>query len=989
LDRAYSTRVPQERKLATVLFADIVDSSGATTSVEPEVLRGTLSEAFSRMRGVLTAHGGTVEKFIGDAVMAVFGVPVAHDDDAERAVRAALAMRETIATLHRRPALELRIGINSGEVVSGDEEHAESLVTGVPVIVAARLEQAASRGEILVGDLTRRLTLGRFRYGPVRTITGKGIGDVEAATVEAIVQSQPGRVSPRGVSFIGRGRELGVLRDMHAELGSTGGARRAVVLGAAGIGKSRLADEFAKQLAPAGIFRGHCPPYGQGITLSPLREIVRESAGIAPTDTSQEAREKLESAVASNRFLSEGGAILNWLMALAVAEPGMSDLAPEKVHGELAFALARYLGGISRSLVMTLVVEDLHWAEPALLEILDELTSQIRVPALILALARPEFVERYPSWATGSRDVRIELEPLTREQTELLAGDLLRERSVEQDVLSAVALRAEGNPLFVEELAQVVLDHGDPQAVPPTLHGVIASRLDRIDPRAKRLLQRASVLGRDFWLDAVPWEDDAALLRRDAAEALRRDLIGARDELGPSGTTTYRFRHALIRDVAYHSTPKSERSRLHDHYARWLHAAAGERAREYAEIVAYHAEEAFRLAREVEVADTSALGRGAFEALVASATAARDRADFRASLAQSERALEIAEAASIAVRDRIPAFAHSAMVRLRLEPSPEAHVLLDRAIDLARAEGPSEPLVRMLVWRAQVALVDDVGVARALFAEAVDAARAMRDDELISYALWGSGQPLETTGALVEQIHILTEARDRMVRFGSDRWLVDTLADISASELEIGDTKTAVSHAEAAAALAEERGTRIQRFKASVAVARSSLASKDVERALRVARSAFELAQELGGPWALAESARTLAEAHQASGDLASARRVLEECSARLDPTKMPAMRGRISRVRALLSQIYLALEEPDLARSAAAAARSAAPTADIRARALGAAALAQVEASAGHENEAKRLLDEALRIVEHSDYRVLTARLRAERARLAAQIVG
>lgn len=980
--------MPQERKLATVLFADIVDSSGAANTVEPEVLRGTLSAAFAGMRGVLTAHGGTVEKFIGDAVMAVFGVPTAHDDDAERAVRAALALREKVASMRERPALVLRIGINSGEVVSGDEEHAESLVTGRPVIVAARLEQSAQHGEILVGELTRRLTLGRFRYGPVRTITGKGVGEIEAAAVEAVINEQPGRVSPRRGSFIDRERELELLLKTHAEVASAGGARRVLMLGAPGIGKSRLADEFTEQIPSAGVFRGHCPPYGQGITLSPLREIVRQGAGISPTDTAQEARDKLERAVEPITAFAEGGALVSWLMALAVARPGVSDLAPEKVHGELSSALARYLEGITRSPVLTLVLEDLHLAEPALIEILDELTAQIRTPAMILALARPEILERYSGWSSASPDLRTALDPLTRDETERLANDLLGAGAVGQEVLAAVALRAEGNPLFIEELAQVVLDQGDPHAVPPTLHGVIASRLDRSEPKVKLLLQRASVLGRDFWLDALPWEDDAALLPRHAAEAARRDLISARRELGPTGTPTYRFRHALIRDVAYQSTAKAERSRLHDHFSRWLHAAAGERGREYAEIVAYHAEQAFRLATELAVIDTSELGRRAFEALVASATAARDRADFRASLTVCERALEIADAASVPTRERTRALAHAAMARLRLEPTPEAHALLDRAIELARAEGPSEHLIRMLVWRAQVALVDNVRVARDLFREAVDAARALRDDELIIYALWGSGQPLQTTGALVEQIHLLTEARDRMVQTGSDRWLVDTLADMSASELEIGDTHAAAARAEEAAAAAEDRGTRLQRFKAALAVARASLASSDTLRALSVARSAFALGLELGGPWASAESAEILAEAHLASGDLEAARRVLEECSAKLDPATMPAMRGRIARVCALLSQVHLALNESELARSAAEAALSAAPAADIRARALATAALAHVEMSSGREEAAKRLLDEALRVVEHSDYRVLTARLRAERAGLTAQIV-
>ncbi|MGH2450192.1 MAG: adenylate/guanylate cyclase domain-containing protein, partial [Candidatus Limnocylindria bacterium] len=894
--------MPEERKLATVLFADIVQSSRVAQVHDPEVVRRTLGEAFAAMRDVLAAHGGTVEKFIGDAVMAVFGVPVAHEDDAERAVRAASAMREAVAALERSPALALRIGVNSGEVVAGDAG-TEPLVTGSPVIAAARLQQASAPGEILVGELTRRLTAQEASFGPVREVAAKGIGSIQAAPLLDIA-SLSARAAAASSLFVGRRRELTALRRAFAEARRTGRPRRVLLVGPPGLGKSRLAEELVRGLDGSPVLRGRCLPYGQAVTLWPLRELVRDGAGITLPDSPEDARAKLAAAV-MRAVGSEATDVLGPLAALVAAEPTASEMGPEVI----ATALARYLEGLAGPSGLTAIIDDLHFAEPALLEVLEYGLAHAGGGLLLLGLARPELLERYPRWSEPSPGTQvIELAPLSPPQTDRLARALLRGHRVAPERLSTLVSRSEGNPLFVEELAHVVLEQGDPAAVPPTLLALIAARLDGLEPDVKRLMQRGSVFGGEFWLDALG-DDDTERTARAAADAERRRLITASRSTGPSGTRTYRFRHPLIREVAYASTSKAQRARLHDHVARWLPAAAGARAREYAEIVAYHAEQAFIAAHQIEAPEKEDLGRRAFGALVGSGTAARDRADFRAALGLYERALAVAaESAAVPAQQRARALGLAAIARLRLEPTPEALALLDEAIAAARSEAPTDDLVRMLVWRAQVALAEDVDAARTLFAEAVASARGTEDNEVIAYAIWVSAQSEETIGALRAQANVLSEARQQMTSTGADRWLVDTLVDMSANALQQGAQRAALVNSQDAVATARRRGTRLQRCKAELALARALLATGDVESALGAAIAGFELAQEIGGPWAEAESAEALAEVHVARADLGAARHVLESCAAQLDPASTPAMRGRIARVLALLARVRLAL---------------------------------------------------------------------------------
>src|SRR5438876_374904 len=484
---------------------------------------------FTRTREILVAHGATVEKFIGDAVMAVFGVPAAHEDDAERAIRAALALRADVSPNREdgRPGFTLRIGINTGEVVTGDGEGAEFLVTGEPVIVAARLEESAGHGEILVGPLTREITRGRVSYGPLRTLQTKGMGPIEVAAAESLLG--PNATTGHTASpFVGRDAEMRLLDDVHRRVASTGRPHLVTIYGDAGMGKSRVALEFLRRLDPAEpIARAACLPYGHAITYWPLQELIRGEAAITPTDGRDTARSKIESRVAGMEGLDEleSRAIARELAALALADADtpQSELTSDARRRELALGMTRYLEARLGTTPGTIVLEDLHWAEEPFLALLEELLEQLHAPLLLLCLARHDLLERRPSWGSGRTNaMAIALEPLDVPETEKLVRALLAggsDRPVDE-----IVARTEGNPLFVEEYVHMLVDQGSRAVVPPTLHGVIAARIDATTPGVKRLLHEASVIGRDFWLDALPTTPAAA----DVAEAERRGLISRR-----------------------------------------------------------------------------------------------------------------------------------------------------------------------------------------------------------------------------------------------------------------------------------------------------------------------------------------------------------------------------------------------------------------------------------------------------------------------------
>jgi class 3 adenylate cyclase len=971
--------VPQERKVVTVLFADIVDSSATTRSYDAEVLRAALARMFARTREILVAHGATVEKFIGDAVMAVFGIPVAHEDDAERAVRAALALRADVSPNREdgRPGFTLRIGINTGEVVTGDGDGAEFLVTGEPVIVAARLEQMAAHGEILVGPLTREITRGRVTYGPVRTIQTKGMGAIAVAAAESL--AGPSAATGHTASpFVGRESEMRLIEDVHRRVAATGRPHLVTVYGDAGVGKTRLALEFLRQRDPdEPMARAACLPYGHAITYWPLQELIRGEAAITPTDGRDAVHAKIEARVAGMKGVDdqESRAIARELAALALADADtpQSELTSDARRRELALGMTRYLEARLGSTPGTIVLEDLHWAEEPFLALLEELLEHLRAPLLLLCLARPDLLERRPSWGSGRTNaMAIALEPLDVRETERLVRALLAggsDRPVDE-----IVERTEGNPLFVEEYVHMLVDQGSRAVVPPTLHGVIAARIDATTPGVKRLLHEASVLGRDFWLDALP----TAPIVADVTEAERRGLISQRARRGPSGSPTFVFRHGLIRDVAYASLSKAERTRVHDHYSRWLETAAGERAQEYAEIVAYHAERAFALAHELDAAGAADLGRRAFTLLSRSAAGASARGEFRASRELNDRALGVAvNDGGFPPAELASARALGAIVKLRLDSDFAAVNELDRAIDAARTLGPSTELVRLLVWRASsVTILDDIAGSERQFEEAIAVARETGDREILAYAVWASCEPLGLTGRLEEQARLLEHALDE-VRAVAAPYEVACLGEICVNAVARGDHARARDVADEAIAAARASGRRMDRWRAAYALSVALLASGD-PGARAATEEALILAREIGGPGALAEAAHTASLARQASGDLDGARAVLDETFAQLDPSRMTIQRDAITRLETRRAEVALARGDIETARVSATTAVRIAPKPHVETRAEALLALASVAVVEERHADARSLIADAMALLAPSGYRDL--RERAER---------
>ena len=642
------------RRLVSVLFADVVGSTALGEQLDPEPLRALLGRYFAAARHIVESHGGTIEKFIGDAVMAVFGLPQTHEDDALRAVRAATELRSAIQELNdvlsaqRDLRVEFRIGVNTGQVVAGGgPPGTEALVTGDAVNVAARLQQAASPGEVLIGEETLRLVRDRVRVAEVKALDAKGkASPVLAYPLRELLDLTVHRVARDGTAFVGRERELERLLQAFEDSRIEQRCYLFTLLGSAGVGKSRLVNELTRALgSSARVVGSGCLPYGEGITFWPIAEMVRELAG-AEEGAAESARVRVADTVAEgpdSRFIAE----------LVESAVGLSEEASDLQ--DVFWAIRRWLEGQARAKPLVCLIEDIHWAEPTLLDLLEHIADWTRdAPILLLCTSRPELLETRPNWGGGKVNATtVLLEPLSADATRTLVEGLVSRVNLPAGLVERISETAEGNPLFAEEISQMLADeHSEGVTVehetlpmPTSIQAVIAARLDRLPASERVVAERASVAGRVFERGAVvalvPESEPSVV-----SEQIRRLMLKELVQPDRSELTTgeaFRFRHALIRDAAYETLSKQERADLHERFALWIEEVTSERATEYAEITAHHYEQAFSYRHELGLDDARSgrLARRAGDLFLGAARRARSRGDEPTALKLFRRASEL------------------------------------------------------------------------------------------------------------------------------------------------------------------------------------------------------------------------------------------------------------------------------------------------------------------------------------------------------------
>jgi class 3 adenylate cyclase/tetratricopeptide (TPR) repeat protein len=639
-------RLDAERKPVTVLVCDLAGFTARSDRADPEDVKATLRPFHARIVRELENHGGTLDKFIGDAVLGVFGAPVSHEDDPERAVRAAFRILDAIEELNEeRPGLGLaaRIGIDTGPavVVLGPGPQVGERVTGEVVTRAGLLQGAAPVGGIAIGEPTYRATRDLFAFEALPLAAGAAAGPIEAwrpISVSRLVRERP------KTPFVGRDQEAALLRAAYRR--SVGGpsVQLVTVTGEPGIGKSRLVQEFAEDLdRERDIIRwrvGRCRPYGEGVAFAPLADIVKAEAGILESDPLDVVRTKLSRAV---DVVAEDPAERDWLKARLGPLVGLGDPAAAD-RAESFTAWRRALEAMAAQHPTIVVLEDLHWADPALLDFVEEVVDRSSgLPLLVLCAARPELYERCPRWGGTRNATSVSLRPLSETEMAMLVSALLEPSALPAATRAALLERSGGNPLYAEEFGRMLADRAGPDddtiAVPESVQALIAARLDTLPPDAKSILQDAAVLGRVFWAGAVaqiagrPREQVEAWLN----ELSRQELIRPVRSSSIAGDREYAFWHVLVRDVAYGQIPRADRGTKHRTTAEWIEGAAGDRVLERAELLAHHYGLAVDLAGPEADADLRAR---AGLALVLAADRVR-RLDAEAAERSLARALEL------------------------------------------------------------------------------------------------------------------------------------------------------------------------------------------------------------------------------------------------------------------------------------------------------------------------------------------------------------
>src|SRR6266545_3605669 len=912
-----------ERKLATVLFADLVGSTELVSGQDPEITRRRVTAFFDSVAGCIETHGGTVEKFAGDAVMAAFGIPQAHEDDAERAIRAALGILENVGDL----GVNARIGIEAGEVVVDETD--STFATGEAVNVAARLQQAAGPGQILIGESAQRLTDGRIETEDVGPLELRGFRrPIAAYRVECAHDGEPQRAAV-SAPFVGRESELELLENTLARTIRDRRPHVFTVYGEPGVGKSRLLREFLAGVEGATILAGRALPYGEGITYWPLAEMVKAAAGITDDDPMETAKQKLIECCGDEAIAE----------LLGLASGVMEAVEGERGQPEIAWAAREFVDELADVQPLILVFEDIHWAEEPLLELIDHLAQWVRERALlILCLARPELLDVRPGWGGGRvRSTAIELEPLARDESEALAEALLSEHDVPEKVRARLLDKTEGNPLFVEETVRMMLEEeadGDDR-IPDTLQALIGARIDRLPAGEKIVLQRGSVIGRVFWADAISHlspEYDADDLEDMLDDLLLRDLVTREERSTITGESAYRFKHVLIREVAYGGLSKSSRAEYHTRFAEWLRQKAD---KELLEIRAYHLDQATLLYAELDGHPPAELAKTAAKALEAAgkrALALESNASARKLLLRSTELEPTLWRRFLAAR-----------AAWQLGDLPVVRDEMGVLAEEAAAEGARDIQSRALTALSETAASLDGELGRA--AELADEALEVVEDD-------------DHEGRF--------RALDRRARVA--RW-VGRLAEAEGFEQQALQAARAAGRkdheARAALQLAEQSGSIVARAAGAQSKGNLLRVRGEYEQAEGWFTKALDLYREAADVSEIAWTSRQLGLLAWETGNPAKAEKLFRESIRLLAPMRE---RGTLCESQRYLAQLLLDEGRIDEAEKYALAARETVGAEDIVSRATTRVALAQVRAAQGRNEEAETLFSEALEIVSGAE---------------------
>lgn len=943
-----STLMAMERKLATVLFVDLVGSTALVTGSDPEVVRRRVNRFFDGVTHCVTTHGGIVEKFAGDAVLAAFGVAQAHEDDAERAIRAGLGILDAVRGLE----LQARVGIESGEVVVDDAE--STFATGEALNLAARLQQAAAPMEILIGPAARSLAAGVVEVEAAGEIALAG-REAPIPTWRVVCASDRTEVPRSSVvaPLIGRDSELDLLANTFERVARDDRAHLVTIYGEPGVGKSRLAREFVAGLEGATVLSGRCLPYGEGITYWPLAEMVKSAAGIADDDPVKEAMEKL-------RMCCEDEAVADLLGLAAGVLEAVED---ERSGQEIAWAAREWADQLAGVQPLVLVFEDIHWAEEPLFELIEHLATWVREsPLLLVTLARPELLDVRPGWGGGRmRAAAIELFPLRDTESAELVDTLLSGADLDPAARQDLLDKTSGNPLFVEETVRMLSESGGDywtQRIPDTLQALIAARIDGLPPAEKALLHRAAVIGRIFWHGAI--EHVAPDLDADTLidNLLLRDFLLAEPRSTIIGERAYRFKHMLIREVAYAGLSKGDRAELHTRFAGWLKERTGD---ELLEIRAYHLDQAALLHQELDGAPPADLVREAAAALEAAGRRALARESNRSARKLLLRACEL--------EPTLERRFQAARAAWRMTELPTVSVEMGRVLEEARAAGDRAIEGKALSALAEVAMLRDGDDARAT--ELIQAALEALPADGRFGALVVQGKIAWTVG----DFDVMERAAEEAVEIAQQLGRKDLEAQALKDVAHVYRKQDRLDEAEAMALrgreLAEESGSIVARAQAAYSLGALYLDRRKPDQGEALLEEARTLFTESGDAWNVGLTLNALAYAAEQQGDDAKSERWLREAIRVLKPLQD---RGALCESQRGLAEVLIkkgAIEEAE--RLALEAVETVAPR-DVSSQATTAVTLALVRAKQGRDEEAETLLREALSLIESSGFRGLEA---------------